>query len=225
LPIDEADTTALQIGDTAQSERIPWLHDKAKLTLKEGHHRCPGWEILLKVREIVLTAYRFNEMCQGHIGHAIPYRCQTGLAPDRCQKERRRRKTSGIALPQDAKTWVITSRGKQKGSLWVATRRCRHPGTLFNPLIDECLGEQPFAGHSRAGDGTAFGQDIDLLFVEAEILRHLFGTHKSVHLSLLVTRHYYRISRKKSKKITKNSLFFQKRGNNAPASLQRQQAV
>jgi hypothetical protein len=117
LAIDKTDAAATQIGDAAQSERIPWLHDKAELALKEGHHRRPVREILLEVWEIVLATQWLYEMRQGHIGHAIPHRCQTSLAPDRCQKQRRRRQTSGIALPQDAETRVITPCDKQKGPL------------------------------------------------------------------------------------------------------------
>jgi hypothetical protein len=186
------------------------LYHQAKLTLKEGDNRRSRWKVLLHVWQVILAAGGINEMRQGDIRHPIPYRRQTGAAANWRQDEGRRRETAGITVAQDAKTRIIAARYEQKRPLCVTPGRCRHPGALRNPLVNERLGKQPLASHPCTGDGPTPGQDIDLLFVDTEVLRHLFGTHKHVHRhppSETVLLGYYR---KKVKKITKNALFLPK---------------
>ena len=47
------------------------------------------------------------------------------------------------------------------------------PGAAFDPVFDQALGKEPFAGHTGARNVTVLDQTVDLFFIDVEVGRNL----------------------------------------------------
>src|SRR3990172_4627050 len=142
-------------------------------------------ECALQVRQVVFAGVWIKEMSQGKIGDPVPDCREAGATADRGEEEGGASPPPGVQVCQDAKTRVVAAGGQEGGPFVFLPPPPWTLRTVLDPLVDERLRKDPFAGHPGTRDLPRLGEVIDLLLVDAQVGGDLFGGHEFGHPSLL----------------------------------------
>ena len=161
LTVHEAEARTRQVREGRESLWIARGHNEAEIPVEKVHERRrPGFEIGAQPRTVVLPRVRIDEVHAGDVSAPRGHRLQPGHAADARHEEHRRPGLGRQDLGELVERRIVAP-GEEQAVCRPA--RVRHHGVGLSPaaragvepLLQEVLRKEPFAGDPCRGDRAA----------------------------------------------------------------------